>query len=175
MDSSKLRCSECQLEDTFKHPHDFNWCQGDSPKNKQDRGAWLKKGRKMLGCQTLLWLSFLPCLPFINIDSFLLTDSYLLWETWCVWNEECARAKWTDARTPKQIHIYTYIYIYIYIYTYIYIYIHIHTHIHIYTHTSLLYVHRVSSSRSLNILLNTQMLCLNRSSTELIEFANFLF
>ena len=38
------------------------------------------------------------------------------------------------------------------------------------THSSLLYVHRVSSSRSLGILLNTQMLYLNKSSTELIEF-----
>ena len=43
------------------------------------------------------------------------------------------------------------------------------------THTSLLYVHRVLSSRSLGILLNTQMLCFNKSSTELIEFAKFLF
>ena len=51
---------------------------------------------------------------------------------------------------------------------------HTHTHTTL-THTSLLYVHRVSSSRSLGILLNTQMLCLNKSSTKLIEFAKFLF
>ena len=57
------------------------------------------------------------------------------------------RTRWTDAWTPKQTH----------------------------THTSLLYMHRVSSLRSLGILLNTQMLCLNKSSTELIEFAKFLF
>ena len=54
-------------------------------------------------------------------------------------------ARWTDAWTPKQ------------------------------THTSLLYVHRVSSLRSLGILFNTQMLCLNKSSTEFIEFAKFYF
>jgi len=53
MDSSKLRCSECQWEDTFKRPHDFNWCQGDSPKNKQDRGAWLKKEEKDVGMSDL--------------------------------------------------------------------------------------------------------------------------
>ena len=51
---------------------------------------------------------------------------------------------------------------------------HTHTHTTL-THTSLLYVHRVLSSRSLGILLNTQMLCLNRSSTELIGLAKFLF
>ena len=53
---------------------------------------------------------------------------------------------------------------------------HTHTHTHTtLTHTSLLYVHRVSSSRSLGILLNTQMLCLNKSSTELIGFCEVLF
>ena len=65
-------------------------------------------------------------------------------------NVRCAR--WTDAWTSKQTHTHTTL-----------------------THTSLLYVHRVLSSRSLGILLNTQMLCLNKSSTELIEFAKFLF
>ena len=49
-----------------------------------------------------------------------------------------------------------------------------HTHTTL-THTSLLYVHRVLSLRSLGILLHTQMLYLNKSSTELIEFAKFLF
>ena len=49
-----------------------------------------------------------------------------------------------------------------------------HTHTTL-TQTSLLYVHRVSSSRSLGNLLNTQMLCFNRSSTESIEFAKFYF
>ena len=49
---------------------------------------------------------------------------------------------------------------------------HIHTTL---THISLLFMHRVSSSRSLGILLNTQMLYLNKNSTELIEFAKFLF
>ena len=62
------------------------------------------------------------------------------------------RTRWTNAWTPKQTHTHTTL-----------------------THTSLLYVHRVSSSRSLGILLNTQMLCLNKSSTEMIEFAKFLF
>ena len=51
---------------------------------------------------------------------------------------------------------------------------HTHTHTTL-THTSLLYMHKALSSRSLGILLNTQMLCLNRSSTELIGFAKFLF
>ena len=62
------------------------------------------------------------------------------------------RTRWTDAWAPKQTHTHTTL-----------------------THTSLLYVHRVSSSRPLGILLNTQMLCLNKSSTELIEFVKFLF
>ena len=59
-------------------------------------------------------------------------------------------AWWTDVWTPKQTHTQP-------------------------SHTSLLYVHRVSSSSSLGILLNTKMLCRNRSSTELIGFANFSF
>ena len=91
------------------------------------------------------------------------------WEIWCTQNEEhamhemdwCMNTK-TNTHTDTDTHTHT----------------HTHTQTHTQTqpwHTSLLYVHRVPSLRSLGILLNTQMLCLNRSSTELIEFVKFLF
>ena len=75
------------------------------------------------------------------------------WETWCLRNEERATHEMNWCMSTET---------------------NTHTHTTL-THTSLLYVHRVSSSSSLGILLNTQMLCLNKSSTELIEFAKFLF
>lgn len=48
MDSTRLRCSssDCRWEETYCRPTHFNWCQNESPRNKEERGAWLYSEEK---------------------------------------------------------------------------------------------------------------------------------
>ena len=80
-----------------------------------------------------------------------LAHSSLPWETWCMRNEEHATCEMNWCVNTKK-----------------------NTHTTL-THTSLLYVHRVSSLRSLGILLNAQMLCLNKVQLNWLNLQSFYF